>query len=29
VGAAVVCYRDRFGFDARYETGDFAVLVVG
>lgn len=27
VGAAVAYYRDRFGFDARHETGDFAVLV--
>src|SRR5688572_29261947 len=27
VGAAVACYRDRFGFEARHETGDFAVLV--
>jgi catechol 2,3-dioxygenase-like lactoylglutathione lyase family enzyme len=26
VGAAVAYYRDRFGFDAPYETGDFAVL---
>ncbi len=27
VGAAVAYYRERFGFDARYETGGFAVLV--
>jgi catechol 2,3-dioxygenase-like lactoylglutathione lyase family enzyme len=27
MGAAVAYYRDRFGFDARHETGDFAVLV--
>jgi catechol 2,3-dioxygenase-like lactoylglutathione lyase family enzyme len=27
VGAAVAYYRDRFGFDAAHETGDFAVLV--
>ncbi len=27
VGEAVAYYRDRFGFDARHETGDFAVLV--
>jgi catechol 2,3-dioxygenase-like lactoylglutathione lyase family enzyme len=27
VGAAVAHYRDRFGFDAAHETGDFAVLV--
>ena len=26
VAAAVVDYRDRFGFDALHETGDFAVL---
>jgi uncharacterized glyoxalase superfamily protein PhnB len=26
VGEAVAYYRDRFGFDARHETGDFAVL---
>jgi catechol 2,3-dioxygenase-like lactoylglutathione lyase family enzyme len=26
VGAAVAYYRDRFGFEARHETGDFAVL---
>jgi catechol 2,3-dioxygenase-like lactoylglutathione lyase family enzyme len=27
VGAAVAYYRDRFGFEARHEAGDFAVLV--
>jgi hypothetical protein len=27
VVAAVAYYRDRFGFDAPRETGDFAVLV--
>jgi catechol 2,3-dioxygenase-like lactoylglutathione lyase family enzyme len=27
VAAAVAYYRDRFGFDAPHETGDFAVLV--
>jgi hypothetical protein len=27
LGAAVAYYRDRFGFDASHETGDFAVLV--
>jgi catechol 2,3-dioxygenase-like lactoylglutathione lyase family enzyme len=27
VAAAVAYYRDRFGFDASLETGDFAVLV--
>ena len=27
VGAAVAHPRDRFGFDARHETDDFAVLV--
>jgi catechol 2,3-dioxygenase-like lactoylglutathione lyase family enzyme len=27
VGAAVAYYRDRFGFDPRHQTGDFAVLV--
>jgi hypothetical protein len=27
VGVAVAYYRDHFGFDARHETGDFAVLV--
>jgi catechol 2,3-dioxygenase-like lactoylglutathione lyase family enzyme len=27
VAAASAYYRDRFGFDARHETGDFAVLV--
>ena len=27
VGAAVAYYRDRFGFDAAHEAGDFAVLV--
>jgi uncharacterized glyoxalase superfamily protein PhnB len=27
VGAAVTHYRDRFGFEARHETRDFAVLV--
>ena len=26
MAAAVAFYRDRFGFDARHETGDFAVL---
>jgi uncharacterized glyoxalase superfamily protein PhnB len=26
VGAAVAHYRERFGFDARHEAGDFAVL---
>jgi catechol 2,3-dioxygenase-like lactoylglutathione lyase family enzyme len=26
VGAAVAFYRDRFGFDARHEAGDFAVV---
>jgi catechol 2,3-dioxygenase-like lactoylglutathione lyase family enzyme len=27
VGAAVAYYRDRFGFEPRYEAGDFAVLM--
>jgi uncharacterized glyoxalase superfamily protein PhnB len=27
VGSAVAHYRERFGFDAPHETGDFAVLV--
>jgi hypothetical protein len=27
VGAAVAHYRDRFGFEARHETADFAILV--
>ena len=27
VGAAVAHYRDRFGFEASHQTGDFAVLV--
>jgi uncharacterized glyoxalase superfamily protein PhnB len=27
VGAAAAYYRERFGFDVRHETGDFAVLV--
>jgi uncharacterized glyoxalase superfamily protein PhnB len=27
VGAAVARYRERFGFDARHEADDFAVLV--
>lgn len=27
VAAAAAYYRDRFGFDAPHETGDFAVLV--
>jgi catechol 2,3-dioxygenase-like lactoylglutathione lyase family enzyme len=27
VGAAVAYYRDRFGFEARHEAGDFAVLI--
>jgi uncharacterized glyoxalase superfamily protein PhnB len=27
VGAAVAHYRERFGFEAPHETGDFAVLV--
>jgi uncharacterized glyoxalase superfamily protein PhnB len=27
VGAAVAYYRERFGFDAPHETGDFAVVV--
>ena len=27
VGAAVAHYRDRFGFEAPHEAGDFAVLV--
>src|SRR5688500_5573337 len=27
VGAAVAYYRDRFGFEASHQTGDFAVLV--
>ena len=26
VGAAVAYYRDRFGFEARFESGDFAVV---
>jgi len=26
IGAAVAHYRDRFGFEARHETADFAVL---
>jgi catechol 2,3-dioxygenase-like lactoylglutathione lyase family enzyme len=26
IGAAVARYRDRFGFEARHETADFAVL---
>ncbi len=26
MGAAVTYYRDRFGFEARHETADFAVL---
>jgi catechol 2,3-dioxygenase-like lactoylglutathione lyase family enzyme len=27
IGAAIAHYRDRFGFEARHETADFAVLV--
>ena len=27
ISTAVAHYRDRFGFEARHETGDFAVLV--
>jgi hypothetical protein len=26
VSAAVACYRDRFGFEVRHETGDLAVV---
>ena len=26
MGAAVACYRDRYGFDVLHETGDFAVV---
>jgi glyoxalase/bleomycin resistance protein/dioxygenase superfamily protein len=26
VGAAVTCYRDRFGFEVRHEAGDLAVV---